>query len=104
MEFDNQIDNLDEINKSHICLNQSKEQQKADKINNLIEAIRVNQPISIWDLEKITNTPHATLYYILRSLEFADVVYSKLKINESNRAVRIFYTAKKQEVKNGTNA
>lgn len=99
MENHNHIDILDKNNKSDISLNISKAQARAEKTNNLIEVIRVNQPISLWDLEKITKIPHSTLFYILRDLEFANVVYSKLKINEFNRAVRIFYTAKKEELK-----
>ena len=94
MDTDNRIDTLDESIKSDMSLNVTKAQEKADKIRNLIDAIRINQPVSLWDLEKITNTPHSTLFYILRDLEFSGAVWSRIKINDSNRAVRIFYTSK----------
>lgn len=71
----------------------SKQQQRADQTNRILEFVKKKQPISLWDLEKATRTKHTTLFFIMRDLEFAGIVYSKTKINENNRMVRLYFAA-----------
>jgi len=81
-------------NKLNTFQNNSKQQQKADQTNRILDILKVKQPISLYDLEKVTNTPHTTLFFIMRDMEFAGLVYSKMIINNSNRNVRLFSTTK----------
>ena len=83
------------FNKSDTPKNKPKEILKADHTNFILEILRQNQPISLYDLEKLTATPHSTLFYIMRDMEFAGLVYSKKHITKQNRIVRLFRTSKK---------
>lgn len=66
----------------------------------VLEFIKVNSPISIWDLSKKLNINRNTIYYLMRDLEFAGLIYSKLKINKSNHRVRMIYYNKKVKREN----
>lgn len=71
-----------------------KSEERVQEINTLIDFIRKHSPISIWDLAKQTKHSHSKLYYILRDLEFAGVVHSKIQLNKNNRSVRMVYIKK----------
>jgi predicted transcriptional regulator len=60
----------------------------------VLEFIKSNTPISVWDICKKLNLNRNTAYYLLRDLEFAGLISSKLKVNEHNRKVRIVYYKK----------
>jgi len=76
-------------NPSGIFLNKSEE--KVKEVNSLIDKIRELSPISVWDLARETKTSHSKLYNILRDLEFAGVIFSKVRLNQNNRSVRLIY-------------
>jgi len=86
-----------EDNPSNIFLNKS--QERVQEINLIINNIRKFAPISIWDLAKKLQISNSKLYYILRDLEFAGVIFSKVKLNENNRSVRMIYIKKILEAK-----
>jgi len=86
------------FNKLNPQANLLKLQSKAEHTNFILEVIKQNQPISLYDLEKKTDTPHTTLFFICRDMEFAGLVYSKKKINDQNRIIRLFYTTKKYKL------
>lgn len=87
-----------DTNPSKIFLNKS--QERIEEINYIIDVIRETYPISIWDLCKKINVSHSKLYYILRDLEFAGVILSKVKLNDNNRSVRIIYISNKLKESN----
>lgn len=84
-----------ENNPSKIFLNKS--QERVAEVNLLIDLIRKHSPISIWKLTELVSMSHSKLYYLLRDLEFAGVVFSKIRLNENNRSERVIYI--KREVK-----
>ena len=89
--------NKDSAIDNHLTTSRKTEQERTDEINLLIDYIREHQPISMWALAKVMGIPNTTLYYKIRDLEFAGVIYSKIIINEYNRAVRMIYCNKKGE-------
>lgn len=70
---------------------QKQEERKAEEVNNIIEYLKENSPISIWNLAKELNISHSKVYYILRDLEFAGVIFSKMHKNKSNRMERLIF-------------
>ena len=62
----------------------------------ILEFIKNKYPISIWDISKKLDINRNQLYYVLRNLEFAGVIKSKIVVNENNRNVRMIYYNKKQ--------
>ena len=69
-------------------------EEKAKEMGILIAYIKKHQPVSMWKLAKETDIPNSSLFYKIRDLTFAGVVYSKLKVNENGHPVRLIYTAK----------
>lgn len=67
--------------------------------NDILKCISKYEPISIYDLEKKTGVNRNTLYYLLRHLEFVGIIKSKVKINQSNRKVRLIYINKNSNSK-----
>jgi len=64
----------------------------------ILEYINSNSPISIWDLAKQFKINRNMLYFILRDFQFAGLIKTKLKINESNKQLRMIYYNKKEQV------
>lgn len=83
-----------ENDKSDTYLIRPKQQQKADLTNYILDVVREKQPISVWDLEKITGKPHSTIFECLKNMEFIGLVYSRMIVNEKNRKIRLFSTTK----------
>jgi len=79
-------------NPSNIFLNKS--QERVDEVNFVIDFLRKKSPISLWDLSKEIQMSHSKLYYLIRDLEFAGVVFTKIRLNENNRSVRLVYISK----------
>ncbi len=73
--------------------------KKVADMNTILNYIKQNQPISCWKLTKALNIPNSSLYYKIRDLEFAGLIYSKIVINEMNRTERLLYSINKQESK-----
>lgn len=95
-----------DFDRSHISNADVKDYQKSEKVNSILKLVQDNKGISCWDIEKILNIPHSSAYYILRDLQHAQSVFSKIKINSENRTVRLFFAAKsknKVKVKNAKN-
>lgn len=84
-------------NPSNIFLNKAEE--KTTEVNSLIDEIRKSSPISIWDLgEKLKGIMSPSkLYYLIRDLEFAGVVFTKVKLNKNNRSSRMIYISKERK-------
>lgn len=76
---------------------QNKTEEKVIEVNHLIESIKRLSPISIWKLAEATNMSHSKLYYILRDLEFAGVIFSKIRLNENNRSERVIYIGREAQ-------
>ena len=77
---------------------QKKDEEKVREVNLVIDKIKELSPISIWDLSKELPFSNSKLYYLIRDLEFAGVIYTKIRLNENNRASRIIYISSKSEV------
>lgn len=88
---------LKDSNPSKIFL--KKNVEKVKEINFLIDIIRANAPISMWELSKKTNISNSKLYYLIRDLEFSGVIHSKIRLNENNRSERVIFSDK-PEVEN----
>lgn len=71
------------------------DEKRVDEMNELLDFIKKSQPISLWDLSKKTGIPNSTLYYKLRDMTFAGLIYSKIIITPQNRTKRLIYSAKK---------
>ena len=65
----------------------------------LLEFIKSNSPITIWDICKKLELNRNTVYFMLRDFEFAGLIYSHVSKNKSNRYVRTIYYNKKQSKK-----
>lgn len=76
-------------NPSNIFLNQSKE--RIEEVNLLIDKIRELSPISIWDLCKKVSMSRSKLFYLIRDLEFAGVIFTRILLNKNNRSSRIIF-------------
>lgn len=79
---------------------ENKFEHRTEEVNFVIDIIRKKSPISIWDLCKEINMSHSKVYYLIRDLEFAGVVFTKVKLNQNNRSVRMIYISKKMRRKN----
>jgi len=66
----------------------------------VLEFIKLNSPISIWDLTKKLDINRNTLYSILRDFQFSGLIRSELITNEHNRHVRMIYYNKNKECEN----
>jgi len=62
----------------------------------VLEFIKGASPVSVWIICKKLELNRNTAYYLIRDLEFAGLIYTKLKTNEHNRKVRIVYYNKRQ--------
>jgi predicted transcriptional regulator len=65
--------------------------------NILLDYIREHQPVSMWAISKSLEIPNSSLYYRLRDLEFAGVIFSKIITNDKNRQVRMIYSSSKKK-------
>ena len=63
--------------------------------NEVIDYIKLHSPISLYNLHKELGLNKNLIYYLIRHFEFLGVVYTKLKINDSNRKIRLVYYNKK---------
>lgn len=66
----------------------------------ILEYIKGNSPISVWDLAKALSIARSTIYYAIRDFEFSGLIKTYTKVNESNRALRMikYKGVKKQEI------
>jgi hypothetical protein len=48
----------------------------------------------MWELSKKVSMSSSKLYYLIRDLEFAGVILTKIKLNENNRSERIIFISK----------
>lgn len=62
----------------------------------VLDFIKNNSPISIWDLCKKLELNRNTAYFLLRDFEFSGLIKSKIKTNKDNRRVRMIYYNKKK--------
>ena len=69
--------------------------KKVADMNAILDYIKQNQPVSCWKLCKTLNIPNSSLYYKIRDLEFAGLIYSKVVVNEKNRTERLLYSITK---------
>lgn len=67
-------------------------QKAVNATNELLDSVRKLQPITLWDLSKKTGVPRTTLFYKIRDLEFANLIYSKIIVNSKNRTVRMIFS------------
>lgn len=86
------------LNRNPSGIFENKSEEKVGEVNLIIDKIREKSPISVWDLAKELEISHSKLYYILRDLEFAGVIYSKVRLNKNNRSARMIYISNKKEV------
>lgn len=71
-------------------------------INEVLEFIKNNSPLSLYDLNKKLGLNKNLIYYLIRHLEFLGIVYTKLKVNQSNRKIRLVYYNDKEGIENDT--
>ena len=82
------------LNSNQSNIYKNKTEEKVREINFIINEIRNHSPIAMWDLCSLVSVSHSKLYYVIRDLEFAGVVYTKVKLNKNNRSSRMVYISK----------
>lgn len=87
--MDNSIQNQNNENLDMFDITKS-----IDKIR-LLEFIKQNSPVSIWDISKRLNINRNSLYFILRNFQYAGLITSKIRM-KSHRPTRIIYYKKKR--------
>lgn len=82
---------------NHSTTSPKPKQERVNEINEIVDYIKEHQPITLWELSKAKGIPNSTLYYKIRDLEFAGLIFSKIVLNDKNRNVRVLYSAKKED-------
>lgn len=90
--------------KSDISLSYLESDSRLEKSHRVFDYLmEIKRPISLWDLSKELHMPNSTIYYIIRDLEFANMVKTRISISKNNRAIRIVYIPKKLRKENAKN-
>lgn len=73
-----------------------------ERNNLLLNVIRIKQPISKYELAKITNLSYPTIKTVCKGLQFVDLISMRMATGENGMPVQLVYI-KKEEVQDGTN-
>ena len=68
---------------------QNKPESKPQRVYEYLKTL--DKAISVWDLGKELNIPYSTMFYIIRNLEFANLIETITTTNKFNRAVKYVF-------------
>ena len=67
--------------------------------NLLLDYLRATCPTNVYKLAKDTGFAYTSLKAIIREFEFVGLIYSIVKINDSNQAIKEYYMKEQEEKK-----
>jgi len=81
-------------------LNNKQYRDTVERNNLLLNVIRIKQPISKYELAKISGVSYSTIKRILKEFVFCNLVYEKIQLGSNGLFVKIIYLNEKENLSN----